>query len=147
MTAAVVVLNADWTPIQAVDLRHAVRMLLREVAVVHEAVEGETYGPFPKPKILRLVKYVYVKFKSAGAPRYSRMNILRRDRHSCAYCAKHADTIDHLLPRSKGGKSSWLNAVAACRRCNEKKANKTPQEAGMKLLFEPFTPTFFQLER
>lgn len=143
-SAGVVVINADYRPLHSVSVRHAVRMLVREVAVIEEAEEGRNIGPFPFPKILRLVKYVYVKFHpNHGGPRYSRSGVLRRDSHTCAYCGGHANTIDHIVPRSQGGKSTWLNVVAACRRCNEKKANRTPEEARMTLLFQPFAPTFY----
>lgn len=148
MTASVVVLNASYEPHQVVSLQHAIRMLVREVAVVEEQEEGLTMGPFPVPKVVRLVRYVYLKLKRKnGVPRYSRNGVLRRDNHKCAYCGKLGTTIDHVLPRSKGGQSSWLNSVAACRKCNEKKANRTPEQARMKLLFKPFEPTFFDMAR
>ena len=146
MTATVVVLNASYEPHQVVDLKHAIRMLCRQVAVVEETEEGRNVGPFPFPKVIRLLKYVYMKFNPhRGTPRYSRLGVLRRDAHKCAYCGKRGDTIDHVLPRSQGGLSTWMNSVAACRKCNERKANRTPAQAGMKLLFEPFVPTFYQL--
>ena len=143
MTATVIVLNASYEPLQTVSLPHAIRMLCREVAVVEEAHEGRSIGPFPFPKVLRLLKFVYIKVRQGG-PRYSRDGILRRDNHTCLYCGKHATTIDHVLPRAQGGRSSWLNSVAACRKCNEKKANRTPKQAGMVLAYEPYAPTFFQ---
>lgn len=144
MSATVVVLNANYLPHQVVDMRHALRMLCRQVAVVEEAEEGRTIGPFPVPKVVRLLKFVYLKFNpSRGGPRYSRAAILRRDNNTCTYCGKHGNTIDHIIPRSQGGLSSWMNSVTACRRCNEKKANRTPAEAGMPLLFKPYVPSFF----
>lgn len=141
----VVVLNASYEPLQVVSLKHAIRMLCREVAVVHEADEDKTIGPFPFPKILRLVKYVYVKIK--GSPRYSRASVLRRDSYICAFCSGPATTVDHIVPRSKGGESSWLNTISACKRCNEKKRDRTPKEAGMKLKFEAYVPSHHQLKR
>ena len=148
MSTSVVVLNASYEPHQVVDFKHAIRMLVRQVAVVEEADEGRTVGPFPFPRVIRLLRYVYLKFNPhKGGPRYSRNGVLRRDRHICAYCGKHATTIDHVEPRCRGGKSTWLNSVAACRKCNERKADKTLSQAGMKLRFEPFVPTFFDLSK
>lgn len=141
----VVVLNASYEPLQVVSLKHAVKMLCRSVAVVEEADGDKTIGPFPYPKILRLVRYVYVKIK--GSPRYSRASVLRRDNFTCAFCGGAANTIDHIVPRSKGGESSWLNSISACKRCNERKRDRTPKEAGMKLLYEAYVPTHQQLKR
>lgn len=141
----VTVLNASYEPLHNVSLPHAIKMLCREVAVIEEAHEGRTIGPFPMPKVLRLVRYVYIKVRNGmRAPRYSRAGILKRDNDTCLYCGKHATTIDHVLPRSQGGPSSWTNCVAACRKCNEKKRNRTPKEAGMVLAYEPFAPSLFQ---
>jgi 5-methylcytosine-specific restriction endonuclease McrA len=73
----------------------------------------------------------------------SRQNILKRDNHQCQYCgATHDLTIDHVLPRSREGKSTWTNLVAACKLCNSKKGDYTPEEAGMPLRRAPFKPTF-----
>ena len=68
--------------------------------------------------------------------------MLARDRHACAYCGRHATTVDHVLPQSRGGESTWLNAVAACAPCNHRKANRTPQQAGMSLVAAPRQPTY-----
>lgn len=145
MTATVIVLNASYEPLHTVSVQHAIKMLVREVVAIEEHEEGRTIGPFPYPKVLRLLKYVYIKVRNRGRqPRYSRTGVLRRDKHCCAYCGKAATTIDHIIPRSKGGESSWLNTVAACRKCNERKANKTLKQAGMVLLFEPYVPAFMQ---
>lgn len=145
--SSVVVLNASYEPLHTVSLKHAVRMLCREVAVIEEAEEGRNYGPFPFPKVLRLLKFVYVKFKSRGGPRYSRNGVLKRDNYTCLYCGKHGSTVDHVIPKSQGGISSWENSVTACRKCNEKKANRTPKQAHMKLRYQPFMPSFFQVHK
>lgn len=149
MNEQVVVLNASYEPHQSVSLQHALKMLCRGVAVIEEAIEGRMAGPYPVPKILRLVRYVYVKAlaKAGGSPRYSRNGVLRRDNHECAYCSKYATTVDHIVPKSKNGESSWMNVVAACRKCNEKKGDKSLAQTGMKLLYEPFIPTFFQMHK
>jgi len=141
---AVTLLNASYEPLGRVSFQHAVRMLFREVATVEEAHEDRMIGPHPWPRVIRLVRYVAAKwmYRPAG---YSRDGVLLRDRHRCGYCGDHATTVDHLLPRSRGGTWTWLNTVAACGRCNHRKANRTPTEAGMRLLVQPSVPTRAQL--
>jgi len=135
----VVILNASYERLGRTSVRHAINMVLRQVAVIEEAVAGETVGPFPKPKVLRLVRYIAAKWLYRDA-HYSRESLLRRDRHTCAYCGAPASTVDHVLPMSRGGSSSWLNTVAACVACNHRKANQSPGEAGMRLRWQPWVP-------
>lgn len=145
--AGVLVLNAGYEPLHRVSLAHAVRMLHRQVAVVEEAVDGRTFGPYPLPRVLRLVRYVQMRWRNRrGIPAWSRSAMLERDHHVCAYCgSRDAATVDHVLPRSRGGTSTWLNTVAACLDCNHRKRDRTPQEAGMRLHFEPHVPTHREL--
>lgn len=143
--SGVLVLNASYEPLQRVSVHHAIRMLVREVAVIEETVEGRTIGQWGLPKIVRLVRYVVLKWRN-HAPRWSRRHLLSRDKHSCAYCGKTATTVDHVLPRSRGGQADWLNTVASCVKCNNRKDNRTPREAGMKLLITPYGPTWRQIE-
>ena len=147
--AGVLVLNAGYEPLQRVSLAHAVRMLHRRVAVVQEAVDGRTFGPYPLPAVLRLVRYVQMRWRHrTGVPTWSRAGMLARDGHRCAYCGTGgALTVDHVVPRSRGGASSWLNTVAACATCNHRKRDRTPAEAGMRLRVEPRTPTHLELLR
>ncbi len=140
----VVVLNASYEPLHQVSFKHAVRMLFREVAVVEEALDDRMIGPHPWPKVVRLVRYVVTSWMHRPAI-YGRASVLRRDRFRCAYCGRSGQTIDHLLPISRGGTSSWLNTVTACGSCNGRKANRTPDEAGMRLLFVPWVPTRAQI--
>lgn len=146
---AVTLYNASYEPLGRVTFKHAVRMLFREVAVVHEAAKSpdgsdRMIGPHPWPKAVRLVRYVATHwlYRPAG---YSRDGVLTRDRRRCAYCGAPARTIDHLLPQSRGGGWTWLNTVAACHGCNGRKGNRTPEEAGMRLLVVPYVPTRAQL--
>lgn len=136
----VLVLNASYEPLQKVTVRQATKMLWRQVAVVEEAVDGRSMGPFPFPRVLRLVKYIAEKWMY-GTPRWTRGRLLARDKHTCAYCGAKAGTVDHVFPESRGGGKTWLNTVAACKPCNNVKANRTPDEAGMRLRFEPYEPT------
>ena len=137
---AVLVLNADLGPLHRVSLKHAIRMLLRQVAEVHEAVPDRLIGVYPVPRVVRLVHYVVTKWRFSKGPAWSRSGVRARDGHRCAYCGASATTIDHVLPRSRGGATSWENIVMACRPCNFMKRDRTPAEAGMRLLKRAIKP-------
>ena len=140
----VVLLNASYEPLGKVSFQHAVRMLCREVALV-EVQQGERMiGPHPWPQVIRLVRYVAAHWLHRPAG-YSRAGVLARDGHRCAYCGRPASTVDHVLPQSRGGATTWQNAVAACAPCNHRKANRTPAEAGLRLRLRPYSPTRAQL--
>ena len=140
--SAVLVLNADFGPLQRVSLRHAIRMLFRQVAVVHEAEPDARIGVYPMPTVVRLVSYVVTRWRHSRGPAWSRAGVLVRDGRRCAYCGGPASTIDHVLPRSRGGGNEWTNTVAACGRCNNRKGDRTPAEARMPLLVTPHAPTW-----
>jgi len=141
----VLLLNATYEPLSILSLRRAARLLLKERA---EAVTGDNVwlvGPecsLAIPTVLRLRYYVNVPRRNS--PPWTRRGVLERDRYTCAYCGKKCSpreaTIDHITPVSRGGRSSWGNTVTACFRCNQRKADRTPHEAGMKLLIEPKLP-------
>ncbi|SHF79288.1 HNH endonuclease [Streptoalloteichus hindustanus] len=141
----VLVLNASYEPLHTVSVRHAIRMLVRQVAVVEEAIEGHTLGDFPVPRVLRLLRYISMRWRYGRAPGWSRRGVLVRDGKRCAYCGRPGDTVDHVLPVSRGGRSEWLNTVCACAPCNGRKRDRTPQEAGMRLLRHPKVPNWQDL--
>ena len=99
-------------------------------------------GIFKLPTALILVTYVRIPFKHIPI---TKENVLRRDGHECQYCGVRlhgsTGTIDHVVPTSRGGKHAWANVVAACKSCNNRKDNRIPDEAGMKLRCRPFVPT------
>lgn len=138
----VLVINADLGPLHRVTLRHALRMLWREVAVVHEADDDRIIGLYPKPRVVRLISYVVTRWRHTKGPVWSRRGVLDRDKWRCGYCGGGADTVDHIMPSSRGGTNEWLNTVAACGGCNQRKGNRTPAEAGMMLRYAPATPTW-----
>jgi hypothetical protein len=142
---AVLVLNADLGPLHRVSLRHAVRMLFRQVAVVHEAEPDIQLGIFPMPRVVRLVQYVVTKWRYTAGPAWSRPGVMVRDGHRCGYCGGHATTVDHVLPRSRGGRNTWKNTVAACGPCNRRKGDRTPAEARMPLRSTPHAPPWAAL--
>jgi 5-methylcytosine-specific restriction endonuclease McrA len=144
MSGSVTVLNADYEVLHTVSLNHAIRMIVRGVAEVYEAAD-EFIGIFIRPVSVRLLKYVVTTWRYQRQPKWSKGGVLRRDRWVCAFCSGKASTIDHVMPRSKGGKNTWDNTVAACSPCNNKKANRTPQEAKMPLRFNPGVPKWTDL--
>jgi 5-methylcytosine-specific restriction endonuclease McrA len=144
---AVLVLNADLGPLHRVTLRHAIRMLLRRVAVVHEAEPDRLIGVYPVPRVVRLVTYVVTRWRYSHHPAWSRGGVLARDGRRCAYCGGPATTIDHVVPRSRGGANTWLNTVAACVGCNQRKGDRTPSEARMPLRAAVAVPTWAALTR
>lgn len=143
----VLVLNADLGPLHRVTFRHAVRMLLRGVAEVHEADPARSLGDMPWPKVLRLARYIVTKWRYSDGPAWSRNGVLRRDDRTCQYCGACADTVDHVVPRSQGGRNTWKNTVAACDPCNQRKRDRTPVQAGMVLLRAPAAPSWGTLRR
>src|SRR3954451_24935434 len=137
------VLNASFEPLSTVSLRRAVVLVMQDKAVVEQAHSGlrvrAAAVDIPVPQVIRLCRYVRVPFRQR-AP-WSRRGVLVRDRHRCAYCGRRATTVDHLVPRSHGGGDTWLNTVAACALDNHRKADRTPEQAVMRLLSKPFEPT------
>ena len=144
---AVLVLNADLGPLHRVSLKHAVRMLCRGVAEIHEAEPDIRFGIWPMPTAVKLVRYIVTKWRYTAGPGWSRQGVLNRDGWTCGYCAKRGTTVDHIMPTSRGGKNTWQNTVAACERCNQVKEDRTPAEAGMVLLVTPTVPTWAALRR
>ncbi|MBA8795011.1 hypothetical protein FHX74_002639 [Friedmanniella endophytica] len=140
----VIIYNLDGELLGTVTLKHAIKMLYRQVAQVHESVPGEMYGPYPRPRAVMLLHYVYARWRweRKGRVPYSKQGVMRRDRHRCAYCEKPATTVDHVIPRCQGGSTDWLNVVAACERCNCAKGGLTPDQAGIALRHLPFVPVF-----
>ncbi len=153
MTSSVLLLNATYEPLRIIPVRRAVGLLMRDVVEGVDGVAARLRTPstvFEVPSVLRLRHYVRVPQRGAT---WSRRNVLARDAYTCVYCGvcigdrrrgqivTRADfTLDHLIPRSRGGGNSWSNTACACRWCNHRKADRTPHEAGMRLRWEPKTP-------
>ncbi len=95
---------------------------------------------YPWPSIIRISRFIKVPYKKVIL---TRKNILRRDGYKCAYCGRSDIplTVDHIIPKARGGDDSWENMICACTRCNNVKGDRTPDEANMKLLFKPFKPS------
>jgi hypothetical protein len=142
---SVKVYNADgYELLHTVSLEHSIRMIVRGVAEIHEAAD-EFLGTFIKPISVRLLKYVVTLWRYQRQPKWSKAGVLRRDKHVCAFCSGRATTIDHIKPRSQGGKNTWKNTISACSPCNNKKRDRTPEEAKMPLLFQARVPEWSDL--
>jgi 5-methylcytosine-specific restriction endonuclease McrA len=134
----VLVLNSTLSPINITSWRRAILLLIKEKAETVEPSNRLVNNKFILPLVIRLKKYIPLPFSGVVL---SRKNIFLRDNYICQYCGRHGDlTIDHVIPRSKGGQDSWTNAVVCCVRCNNKKGDKTPEETGMKLGRTPYKP-------
>lgn len=142
MKEGVLVLNASYEFLNITSLKRAVKLLYKGKAEVVEAIGEQKYSSkslkIPLPSIIRMLYYINRPFKEVAL---TKRNILLRDRHICQYCGKQGDTIDHVKPKSKGGKDHWENCVCACGVCNRKKNDRTPEEANMVLLRKPKKPS------
>ena len=147
MTQRVLVLNASYEPLRLVTVRRAVILLLQEKAELVEALERQLRGgsyACDTPLVIRLVRYVAIP-KRLRLP-YSRRGVVARDRETCQYCGAQPGraqlTLDHVVPRSQGGRSEWENVVSACYACNHRKGGRTPAQAGMALISPPRQPSY-----
>lgn len=137
----VLVLNASYEPIHICAARRALVLCLKGVAQAEEdsldSLRSAT-AAVAVPSVIRLLEYRRIPRQTRAL---SRKNILMRDHYTCQYCDKPCAagelTLDHVLPRSRGGASSWENLVAACRRCNNRKGDRLPEEANMRLRKRP----------
>lgn len=136
------VLNAGYEPLAVVSFRRAIMLVMHGKAAVLEHDVGHPVcsasGEWSRPSVIRLHRYVRAPY-TRPVP-VSRRGVLRRDEHRCGYCGKSATTIDHVLPRSRGGRDTWENLVACCLRCNNAKGDHTPAEIGWTLRFTPGRP-------
>jgi 5-methylcytosine-specific restriction endonuclease McrA len=145
----VLVLNASYEPLNICSWRRAVVLLIKGKAEQIEHNGKIIYTDFPLPSVIRLRNYVKIPYKEISL---SRRNVMHRDNYTCQYCGirKHDLTIDHIIPRSRGGIDAWDNVVAACLRCNVKKGDRTPREADMLLKVTPRRPlshVYFEISK
>ena len=136
------VLNAGYEPLAVVSFKRALVLVMGGKAVVVASDDENpvvaTSGQWDRPAVILLQRYV--RIPSGRAVPVSRRGVLRRDNQRCGYCSSSATTIDHILPRSRGGADSWENLVACCLRCNNIKGDRTPQEMGWSLRTIPRPP-------
>lgn len=144
MANKVLILNQDYSALTICSIQKAfILVYLNKAELVISSrnhLLRTVTTTYPMPSIIRLFKYVHLPYKGVML---SRQNIFKRDSNKCQYCLSPEDlTLDHVMPKSRGGRSTWDNLVTACKKCNSKKGDFTPKEAGMPLLQEPFKPSF-----
>ena len=140
----VLVLNSDYTPLNVTSLNRGFTLVYKGKAEVLKKSDKPlmtSVGDFVRPLIIRLLKYVRNSIKPI---KLNRKRIYKRDNFECIYCGSRKNlTIDHVIPRSKGGINSWDNLVTCCAGCNLKKGDKSLEEIGFKMKHKPFVPTIF----
>jgi 5-methylcytosine-specific restriction endonuclease McrA len=139
----VLLLNVTYEPLTTVGLRRAVCLVLGDKAeVVHDDTAGtmlrSTSVVLAMPSVIRLRRYVRVPYRSRVP--LTRGALMRRDNYLCGYCGRRAETIDHVVPRSRGGTHTWENCVASCMRCNHSKADRLVEELGWTMRCDPAVP-------
>lgn len=145
----VLVLNGNYEPLHVCTVRRAIGLLWKKKA--HLVLNGRGYistvrEAVPIPSVIRLN---YVISRPRSPVRLTRREVFRRDNYTCQYCGRQVShpTIDHVIPRERGGTTTWTNVVTACPECNYRKGNRTPQEAHMCLLRPPSPPPTHALYR
>ncbi len=139
----VLVLNQSYEPLNICRVRRAVVLLYQNKADMLENGSGFIHSvncEFPVPSVIRLASMVKRPYRFDR--KLTRLEVFRRDRYTCQYCGKETRqlTLDHIIPRYRGGQHTWENVVSACVPCNRRKAGRTPQEARMKLIRQPSRP-------
>lgn len=139
----VLLLNANYEPLNVCHIRRAVTLVLLGKADIIEEQSEELFTSNGKIVSPSIVKMRYHVRRPVPQLRLSRHSIMARDNYTCQYCGSKKDlTIDHVVPRWTGGPQTWDNLVACCRKCNLKKGDKTPQQANMKLRVQPRRPKY-----
>jgi len=139
----VLVLNQSYEPLNICRVRRAVVLLYQNKAEMLENGSGfihSTNFDLPVPSVIRLAFMIKRPYRSER--KLTRLEVFKRDQYTCQYCDKETRqlTLDHVIPRYRGGQHTWENIVSACVPCNRRKAGRTPQEAGMRLIHQPSQP-------
>ncbi len=142
--ADVLVLNATYEPVNVTSVLRALSLVMADKAEILEAHPDRVIRSpsvvLAHPIVIRLLRYV--RLPRFPVRRLTRRALFARDGHRCQYCGASSNlTIDHIVPRSRGGESDWSNVVTACSPCNVRKANRLPREAGMALKAPPRPPS------
>jgi len=146
-----ILLNADYTFLNLVHWKRAICLMAKGKAEVvkdsQATVRASGGAAYRVPAVLRLIKLIRTIYRAGVA--FTKRNVLVRDGFRCAYCGEHRDrlSIDHIIPKSRGGKTVFENCVSACKTCNLKKGGRTPSEAGMFLRTKAYQPTISEFLR
>ena len=142
VNAPVLVLNQNYEPLNVSRVRRAVVLIMCGKAETLENDSGMIHtadNAIPIPSVIRLV---YMVKRPRPEKKLTRREVFQRDKYTCQYCGSETRelSLDHVIPRHRGGRHIWDNVVSACFRCNNRKAGRTPQEAGMRIIRQPFAP-------
>lgn len=139
-------LNASFEPLNVINWKRALKLVFLEKVEVLQETEHEVHSAHESlriPAVVRLVRFVGFRKREV---KFSRQNIYARDKFECQYCGEQLKpknlTCDHVVPRSRGGKTTWTNIVTCCRPCNRRKGNRSPEEAGLHLRRQPVRPSW-----
>jgi len=140
----VLVLNADYTPLNITTVFRGFVLVDKGKAEILKSSDlpiSAGLKTFARPLIIRLLNYVKYRI---GKLKISRNRIFKRDGYQCTYCgSKRNLTVDHILPKSRGGQNTWTNLITCCSSCNRRKGDKTPEESNMNMLVKPYEPSIF----
>lgn len=145
----VLVLNQDFNPISICTVQRAFLLVYFEKAELLTRLNGYALRTvnrsYPMPSVIKLRNYVNIPFKGVEL---SRQNVFKRDGYKCQYCGTDDDlTLDHIYPKAKGGKTTWVNLITACKTCNTRKGDFTPEEIGLSIRNVPFKPSYVMFLR
>lgn len=142
VNSLVLVLNQSYEPLNLCRIRRAIVLVLHGKAEILENGRGELHSATQIFQIPSVIRLVYIVERPHHQRRLTRFEVFNRDRYTCQYCGRQTKelTLDHVIPRQRGGKHTWDNVVSACIPCNRCKGGCTPEEAGMKLLHQPRPP-------
>ena len=149
-SSKVLILNQNFEPLSICGLHKAIILLWLNKATLIEVRPNRfihsTYNTYPFPSVIKLDRYVRLPYKKVEL---SRKNIFRRDNFKCVYCGKTTQplTLDHVIPKSRNGGTTWENLVCACIKCNNKKGDRTLEEFGLKLNIKPSKPNYITFLR
>jgi 5-methylcytosine-specific restriction endonuclease McrA len=140
--SAVLVLNQNYEPLNVCPARRAIVLIDRGKAEILEQRDSTVASPKLEYQVPSVIRLIYLIKRPRPRVKLSRREIFIRDRYTCQYCGLESRdlTLDHVVPRFRGGVHSWENLVSACKTCNHRKANRTPAEARMRLAREPKEP-------
>ena len=142
--SSVLVLNQDFSPLTLSSVERAFLLIYLEKAemldVLHGKVLRTVSNSYPCPSVIRILDYKKIPYKGVVLTRH---NLFKRDGFQCQYCGTSSNlTLDHVQPKSRGGKSTWANLVTACKQCNARKGDANPEEIQMKLRKKPVKPSY-----
>jgi 5-methylcytosine-specific restriction endonuclease McrA len=149
MNKRVLVLNQDFSPVSICTIQRAFLLVYLEKAYLVSRANGSMIRTvsfaYPMPSVIRLKNYVHIPYRGVVL---TRQNIFKRDGFRCQYCGTSGDlTLDHVVPKARGGKTTWANLVTACKSCNARKGDYTPEELGLTIRTRPFRPSYVMFLR